>query len=127
MENSITNIASVTGTFDSLPTALTSEAVITPMTTDLTIAKTADKQVWSDGLLTYTVTIANANTTLDYETVVFTDVIDPSKAVLVADSVTLNGSTVAYTYDDVTGTLSVNIGTIDAAGNGIITFQVNKA
>ena len=42
----LSNIANVTGTYDSVATALSSEAVITSMITGLTIVKTADKQNW---------------------------------------------------------------------------------
>ena len=55
----LSNIASVTGTYDSVATALSSETFITSMITGLTIVKTADKQNWSSGYLTYTITITN--------------------------------------------------------------------
>ena len=41
----LSNIANVTGTYDSVATALTSEAIITSMITGLTIVKTANKQI----------------------------------------------------------------------------------
>jgi len=43
------NIANVVGTYDSIPTTLTSEAVITDLISGLTILKTADKQNWATG------------------------------------------------------------------------------
>ena len=52
----LSNIANVTGTYDSIPTTLTSEAVITEMIAGLTILKTADKQNWASGNLQYTIT-----------------------------------------------------------------------
>lgn len=41
----LSNIANVTGTYDSVPTTLTSEAVITEMITGLTIVKSADHEI----------------------------------------------------------------------------------
>lgn len=48
----LSNIANVVGTYDSIPTTLTSEAVITDLISGLTIVKTADKQNWASGNLT---------------------------------------------------------------------------
>ena len=45
----LSNIANVVGTYDSVPTTLTSEAVITDLIAGLTIVKTADKQNWASG------------------------------------------------------------------------------
>ena len=47
----LSNIANVTGTYDSVPTTLTSEAVITEMIAGLTIIKSADKQNLATGNL----------------------------------------------------------------------------
>ena len=55
----LSNIANVTGNYDAIPTTLVSEAVITELIACLTIVKTADKQNWASGNLTYTVTITN--------------------------------------------------------------------
>lgn len=49
----LTNVADVTRTYDSIPTTLTSEAIITDLISGLTIVKTADKQNWATGNLTY--------------------------------------------------------------------------
>ena len=56
----LSNIANVTGTYDSIPTTLTSEAVITDMIAGLTIVKVADKQNLASGNLLYTITITNS-------------------------------------------------------------------
>ena len=55
----LSNVASITGTYDSIATTLSSEAVITSIISGLTIVKTADKQNWANGYLTYTITITN--------------------------------------------------------------------
>lgn len=125
MDTNITNIANVAGTYNSLPTTLTSEAVVTPMTDGLTVTKIANKQMWADNNLTYTITIANTSA-LPFESITFTDIIDPTLATLVEDSVTIDGSTVAYTFDDVTGTLTVTVPDIEAADSAVIGFQIAK-
>ena len=85
----LSNTANVVGNYDSIPTTLTSEAVITEMIAGLTIVKTADKQIWATGNLTYTVTITN-NADSPYESPKFTDTLDPTLIKLVENSVKVN-------------------------------------
>ena len=121
----LTNVADVTGTYDSIPTTLTSEAIITDLISGLTIVKTADKQNWATGDLTYTVTITNAATNA-FENPTFTDILDPTLIKLVDNTVKVNDATVEYTYDPTTGKLSIELETIATEGSSIITFQVQK-
>lgn len=90
----LTNVADVTGTYDSIPTTLTSEAIITDLISGLTIVKTADKQNWATGNLTYTIKITNAATSA-FEKPTFTDILDPTLIKLVDNSVKVNDATVA--------------------------------
>ena len=55
----LSNIASITGNYDSIAPVLTFEAVITSLISGLTIVKTADKENWASGYLTYTITVTN--------------------------------------------------------------------
>ena len=96
------------------------------MITGLTIIKTADKQNWATGILTYTVTISN-DTDVPYESPSFTDILDPDLIKLVDDSVEVNGVASQHTYDSATGLLTIPLETIDKASNSVITFQVQKA
>lgn len=121
----LTNVADVTGTYDSIPTTLTSKAIITDLISGLTIVKTADKQNWATGNLTYTVTITNAAENA-FEKPTFTDILDPALIKLVENTVEVNGSTTEYTYDPTTGKLSVELETIATEGSTTITFQVQK-
>ena len=121
----LTNVADVTGTYDSIPTTLTSEAIITDLISGLTIIKTADKQNWASGNLTYTITITNAAENA-FEKPTFTDILDPTLIKLVDNTVEVNGSTTEYTYDSVTGKLSIELETIATEGSSTITFQVQK-
>lgn len=121
----LTNVADVTGTYDSIPTTLTSEAIITDLISGLTIVKTADKQNWATGNLTYTVKITNAATSA-FEKPTFTDILDPTLIKLVDNSVKVNGTTTEYNYDSGTGKLSVELETIAIEESTTITFQVQK-
>lgn len=122
----LSNIATVVGNYDSVPTTLTSEAVITEMIAGLTIVKTADKQNWATGTLTYTVTITN-NADSAFESPTFTDTLDPTLIKLIESSVQVNGSEAEHTYDSSTGVLSIPLETIDTTVSTVITFQVQKA
>lgn len=121
----LSNIANVTGTYDSIPTTLTSEAVITEMIAGLTILKTADKQNWASGNLQYTITITNGAQNA-FETPTITDILDPTLIKLVKDSVEVDGKKVEYTYDETTGELKIVLDTIGTETNSVITFQVQK-
>ena len=121
----LTNVADVTGTYDSIPTTLTSEAIITDLISGLTIVKTADKQNWATGNLTYTIKITNAATSA-FEKPTFTDILDPTLIKLVDNSVKVNDATVEYNYDSGTGKLSVELETIATEESTTITFQVQK-
>lgn len=122
----LSNIANVTGNYESVPTTLVSEAVITELIAGLTIVKAADKQNWASGNLTYTVTITN-DAENPFESPTFTDTLDPKLIKLVENSVEVNGEpTAEYQYDSTTGVLSVTLSTIATGAKSIITFQVQK-
>lgn len=121
----LNNQAVITGLYDLIPTTLNSLAVATQMVDGLTITKTADQEVWVSGLLTYTIVIEN-NADKPYTGVELTDVLDVTKIALVANSVQVDGATAAYTYGDVTGSLTVNLPDIAVGGSSTVTFQVSK-
>ena len=102
----LSNIANVTGTYDSIPTTLTSEAVITDMIAGLTIVKVADKQNLASGNLLYTITITNSAENA-FENPEITDILDPALIKLVENSVEVDGKAAQYTYDDTTGELKI--------------------
>ncbi len=128
MSSNLTNIASVLGTYNSLPTSLVSSPLVTPLITGLSVKKTADKQSWADGNLTYTITVSN-NATLAYQNPIITDILDPTQVTLVDGSVTINGTAATseqYTYTAATGTLTVTIPNVSPAASSVVTFQVKK-
>ena len=124
----LSNTVSVLGNYNNIPTEINSEAVVVSMIDGLTVTKTADKMVWADGLLTYTIVINN-KADLSYTTPVITDILDTTKVGFVNESVTINGvkaETSKYTYEESTGKLTINLDDITATGSTTITFQVSK-
>ena len=122
------NTASSVGTYNGLPTEITSEAVAVQIINGLTITKTADKVSWGNGLLTYTITIQNTAAE-SYVAPVVTDVIDTTLVKFVPNSVYIDdvqADSTQYTYDDTTHTLTVNLGDITSGSSKKITFQVSK-
>ncbi len=128
METELNNTATVLGNYNSIPTEISTQALVVTMLKGLTATKTADKMIWSDGLLTYTIVVSN-DTDYDYVGPVITDVLDISLISLVDDSVTVDGvkiSTPQYTWDSSSGKLSISLSDIEAKGKKTITFQVEK-
>lgn len=128
MDRELENIASVVGTYNNLPTSMTSQALVVAMIDGLSITKSADKQSWVDGLLTYTIKIDN-QATQSYENPVITDVLDNTLVNFVEDSVYIDGekaTAAQYTYDSETHTLTINLSSIEANTSSTVTFQVSK-
>lgn len=90
METELKNTVSATGNINEIPTLINFEASVVTMLSGLTITKTADKTVWADRLLTYTITISN-QTTVPYVTPIVKDILDTSLVNFVDDSVTIDG------------------------------------
>lgn len=119
----LSNSASVTGTYETGALTLTSNVVTTEIVNGITIVKAADKEKWSTGELTYTITIENnAQNTLESPTVV--DILDPTLVKLVDNSVKVNSSDAQYTYEETTGTLSINLEDMTVGTTSVITFRV---
>lgn len=128
MDTQLTNQVSATGTYNSIPTAINSEAVVVTMISGLTITKTADKTTWADGLLTYTITVSN-QAVESYVGPVVTDVIDTTLVTFIDGSVKIDNTVATseqYTYDAGSSTLTINLGDIAPKGATTITFQVSK-
>ncbi len=128
METKLNNTASVLGEYDGVPTSVNSEVLVVSLVSGLTVTKSADKMVWADGTLTFTIEVDN-QTEKSYTAPVITDVLDINLVSFVAGSVIIDGEaadTSKYTYDDATGTLKVTLNDIVAGGKSTITFQVTK-
>lgn len=91
METELSNTVSALGNYNSIPTSITSDAVLVTMISGLTITKSADKTVWADGALTYTIKIDN-QAAEDYTAPVVTDILNGTLVSFVDGSVTIDGT-----------------------------------
>lgn len=128
MESTLSNTVSAVGNYDDIPTAITSTATVVTMVSGLNISKTADKNVWADGVLTYTIIIEN-KTQKTYGTPEIKDTLDLTLIDFVEGSVTIDSAKSSeddYEYNQDTGVLTVNLSDIAASGSSVVTFQVKK-
>ena len=126
MESELTNTVTAVGIYNSIPTSITSNASVVTMIDGLSITKTADKQNWADGELTYTI-VVNNQSEKEYVNPVITDKLDTSKVEFVDGSVMIEGSAASsseYIYN--TDTLTINLTTINASDTKNVTFKVRK-
>ncbi len=126
METELTNTVTALGNYNNIPTSVSSLASVVTMISGLTITKTADKPVWADGLLTYTITVNNS-TSQAYTSAVVTDILDTTKVDFVTDSVEIDGSKATseeFTFEN--NTLTVQLSDVAPSGTKTITFQVKK-
>lgn len=128
MEKELKNTARAVGNYNSVPTSITSAASVVTMVNGLSITKTADKNIWADETLTYTITITNdADET--YETPIITDVLDKELVEFIDGSVTIDSAVATsneYKYDSNTGTLTINLQDIATSSSKTVKFQVTK-
>lgn len=128
MENELSNTVSAVGNYNSIPTSITSLASVVTMISGLTITKSADKPIWADGILTYTIVVDN-KASETYSSPVVSDVLDNTLIEFVSGSVTIDGASASeseYNYDTSTHTLTVNLGDIAHSESKTIKFQVTK-
>lgn len=126
MESELSNTVTVVGNYNSVPTSITSKVLIVTMLNGLSVIKTADKLVWSDGDLTYTIKVIN-QTDESYTSPVITDVLDNTLIDFVNDSVTIDGQTTQnYSFDTSSSTLTVTLPDIESKGEKTVTFKVTK-
>ena len=126
--NELNNTATSVGTYNNIPTALTSNTSVVNLVEGLTLEKEADKKNWVDGNLKYTITIKN-EADKDYVTPKVTDIIDTDKVEFVKGSVTITGVAATeqqYNYEEASHTLTINLDTITPSSNSTITFLVTK-
>lgn len=126
MENELTNTVTAVGNYNSIPTSITSTASVVTMIDGLTIAKTADKTVWADGELTYTIIVDN-QTEKTYEEPVITDKLNTTLVEFIDGSVIIEGvaaTSSEYLYQ--TDTLTINLSTVNANDSKTVSFKVRK-
>lgn len=126
--NELSNIAKASGTYDNIPTSLTSNTSVVNVIEGLSLIKEADMENWGSGNLTYTITLDN-QTDKTYTNPIITDQIDSSLALFVPGSVTINGQAAQqgeYSYDSNTHTLTINLSEVTPSSKAVLTFQVEK-
>ena len=126
--NELSNVASATGTYDSVPISLTSNTNVVKILDGLTLTLSADKTYWKDGNLLYTI-IINNETDIKYETVTISDVLNKSYISFIDGTVQINGAYATsgeYNYNEGTSTLTINLASVEAQTKTTITFNVKK-
>lgn len=128
METELTNTATVLGNYNNIPTEISTQALVVTMISGLSVTKTADKMIWSEGDLTYTI-VVNNQTKESYTSPVITDILNTSLVTFVNDSVTVDNvklETSQYTWDDSTGKLTINLSDIDSKAKKTVAFKVSE-
>ncbi len=128
MEKELSNETSVVGNYGNIPTSITSQVLVVTMVSGLSVVKTADKDVWANGELTYTIKVSNQTTEV-YSNPIITDVLDTALVNFVSDSVTIDGvkaQSSQYSFNTDTSTLTVNLSDIDPSSSTTVTFKVSK-
>lgn len=128
METELTNTATVLGEYNSIPTEISTTALVVTILEGLTVTKSADKPIWTEGNLTYTVEINN-ETTQAYTTPVITDILDPTLITLVKGSIKVDSTPLEdsnYTFEDSTGKLTITLPDITTQSKKTVTFEVSK-
>lgn len=126
MADILENKIEINGTYgdEATPVTFSSNTVTTTIVRGLTVTKSADKQSWVDGLLTYTITINNSSGAK----LASGTVMDQLNTTLVnfntESGVTINGeATSNYTYSG--GVLSVTLPEIADSSTTTIVFKVS--
>lgn len=124
LNNTVTSV----GTYNNVPTSLTSNTSVVNIIEGLTLTKSADKTNWSGGNLTYTV-VVNNQAEQTYVKPIITDVIDTSLVDFVDGSVKINGVVATasqYKYDTANHTLTVNLDDVIPSSSATLEFLVKK-
>ncbi len=125
-DTNLRNQAAVEGVYNGEYISLLSNEVVTDIPTELTIAKIADKLVWNEGPLTYTVNITNS-ADHPFTSLTFSDTLDPAIVTYINGSFTIDNVVAPVTYDSATGLLSAALPDMAISDTHSITFQVKKA
>ena len=124
--NTILNNFLVTGKINNLDTTITSNIISVEVpSSQLSISKLANKNIWSDGILKYSITITN-NSNSNIINGTFKDVINPKYANVIASSVLVNNNSYACTYNKATGQLEINNLNINVNEIVTVTYSVSK-
>ena len=124
--NTILNNFLVTGKINNLDTTITSNIISVEVpSSPLSISKLANKNIWSDGILKYSITITN-NSNSNIINGTFKDVINPKYANVIPSSVLVNNNSYTFTYNKATGQLEINNLNINVNEIVTVTYSVSK-
>ncbi len=126
--NELNNVVTATGTYNSIPTSLTSNTAVVHLIEGLELTIEADKPNWVTGDLTYTITLTN-NTSTAYVSPTITDTINVGIVSLLKDSIEVDGTKLEqsqYTYAEDTGLLTINLTNVEPSTHTTLTFCVTK-
>ena len=122
--NTVLNNFLVTGKINNLDTTITSNIISVEVpSSPLSISKLANKNIWSDGILKYSITITN-NSNSNITNGIFKDVINPKYANVIPSSVLVNNSSYPFTYNKATGQLEIN--NLNTNEIVTVTYSVSK-
>ena len=128
METILNNSAGVVGKYNNIPTAISSSASVVTIVDGLSVTKTADKNVWADGVLTYTIVVSN-QTDKVYGVPIITDILDNNLLKFIDGSVIIDGikaTTSQYIFREDTNKLTVNLEDIQPTSISTVIFQVAR-
>ncbi len=128
METELSNSASVLGNYNNIPTEISTQTFVVTLISGLTVTKTADKVIWSEGNLTYKIEVIN-QTDLPYTSPVITDILNPTLIALVNNTIKIDDNIISsslYTYEEDTGKLTITLPDIESKGKKVVTFEVSK-
>jgi len=126
------NLASVDATLGTDPVSFSTNQVMVTIVTGLTATMSADKTMWVNGPLTYSIIIDNATgTTYDLSAITLTDTLDITQVEFNATyGVEVDGTPLSssdYSYNSSTGELSITLPADIADGaSSTITYQVTQ-
>lgn len=124
--NTILNNFLVTGKINNLDTTITSNIISVEVpSSQLSISKLANKNIWSDGILKYSIIITN-NSNSNITNGIFKDIINPKYANVIPSSVLVNNSSYPFTYNKATGQLEINNLNINVNEIVTVTYSVSK-
>lgn len=123
--NRLLNTAFSSGDYNGDLVFVSSNVLIVDLVDKLVLVKSANKDSWDNGYLTYKVEIKN-NSDFLYENAVLSDVLNDSLVDFVNDSVVIEGTDGSYYYDDITHSLVVNLESIDKMSDVVVSFKVRK-
>lgn len=124
--NTVLNNFLVTGKINNLDTTITSNIISVEVpSSPLSISKLANKNIWSDGILKYSITITN-NSNSNITNGIFKDIINPKYANVIPSSVLVNNSSYPFIYNKATGQLEINNLNINVNEIVTVTYSVSK-